>query len=46
MTDTSAYHYNVIRRAIDIIDGARTPLSLEDLAQAMQMSPTHFQRVF
>ena len=46
MTDTSAYHYNVIRRAIDIIDAARTPLSLEDLAQAMQMSPTHFQRVF
>jgi AraC family transcriptional regulator of adaptative response/methylated-DNA-[protein]-cysteine methyltransferase len=46
MTDTSTYHYQVIRRAIAQIDAARTPLSLEALAQSMQMSPAHFQRVF
>ena len=45
MTQES-YHYALIARAIDLIDGAETPLSLEDLAQAMQMSPGHFQRVF
>ncbi len=42
-----AYHYAVIRRAIDLIDGAGSdPLALEDLAREMQMSPAHFQRVF
>lgn len=46
MTQDTAYHYNVIRRAIDLIDAAEEPLSLEALAQAMQMSPAHFQRVF
>lgn len=46
MSIEQSYHYNVIRRAIDLIDAAQTPLSLEQLAQAMQMSPTHFQRVF
>ena len=40
------YHYQVIRRAIDLIDAAPEPLSLADLAGAMQMSPAHFQRVF
>jgi AraC family transcriptional regulator of adaptative response/methylated-DNA-[protein]-cysteine methyltransferase len=46
MTDEHAYHYHVIRRAIDEIDAADAPLSLEDLAARMQMSPAHFQRVF
>lgn len=46
MTQETAYHYQIIRRAIDLIDGAPEPLSLEQLAQAMQMSPAHFQRVF
>ena len=46
MTQDTAYHYNVIRRAIDLIDAAETPLSLEDLATRMRMSPAHFQRVF
>jgi len=46
MTDDRTYHFQVIRRAIDAIDAAETPLSLEDLAARMQMSPAHFQRVF
>ena len=46
MTQDSAYHYQIIRRAIDLIDAAERPLSLETLAHAMQISPAHFQRVF
>jgi len=48
MTDTGdqSYHFNVIRRAIDIIDGAEPALSLEALAAQLQMSPAHLQRVF
>jgi AraC family transcriptional regulator, regulatory protein of adaptative response / methylated-DNA-[protein]-cysteine methyltransferase len=46
MTDT-AYHYNVIRRALDVIDAAPAPgPSLDDLARALGMSPAHLQRVF
>ena len=41
-----SYHFHVIRRALDIIDAADAPLSLEDLAREMDMSPAHFQRVF
>lgn len=40
------YHYTLIKRAIDLIDTAPGPLSLTELAGQMQMSPTHFQRVF
>ncbi len=40
------YHYNVVRRAIDLIDAGGGTLSLEDLAARMNMSPAHFQRVF
>lgn len=40
------YHYNVMRRAIDLIDDGGENLSLADLAGAMDMSPAHFQRVF
>jgi len=50
MTDQSpdtAYHYSVIRRAIELIDAAGTdPLPLDDLAAEMHMSPAHFQRIF
>ena len=46
MEQYRSYHYNVIRRAIDLIDAAPAPLGLEALAQAMQMSPAHFQRLF
>ena len=41
------YHFDVMRRAIDCIDAADgQPLTLADLADQMQMSPAHFQRVF
>ncbi|RPE67197.1 DNA-O6-methylguanine--protein-cysteine S-methyltransferase /transcriptional regulator Ada [Pacificibacter maritimus] len=40
------YHYNVIRRAITRIDSAQRPLSLDELAKDMGMSPPHFQKIF
>ncbi len=41
------YHYAVMARAIDLIDTHRgQPLSLADLAHALDMSPAHIQRVF
>ncbi|MEM6759743.1 MAG: methylated-DNA--[protein]-cysteine S-methyltransferase [Pseudomonadota bacterium] len=40
------YHYGVMRRAIDLIDAAEAPQSLEALAKQMGMSPAHFQRLF
>ena len=47
MTDLSpAYHYQVIARALEVIDDAGPALTLEALAQRMNMSPAHFQRVF
>ena len=42
----TGYHYNIMRRAIDLLDAADTPVSLEDVAAEMQMSPSHFQRLF
>ncbi len=46
-TQDPSYHFAVIRRAIDLIDVAGAePLTLEDLAREMNMSPAHFQRVF
>lgn len=44
--DDQSYHYHVMRRALDLIDAAIAPLSLDDLAAQMQMSPAHFQRLF
>ncbi|XDA97830.1 bifunctional helix-turn-helix domain-containing protein/methylated-DNA--[protein]-cysteine S-methyltransferase [Sulfitobacter sp. LCG007] len=41
-----SYHYQVMRRAIDLIDAAEEPLSLDALADEMDMSPAHFQRLF
>ncbi|WP_306151340.1 bifunctional helix-turn-helix domain-containing protein/methylated-DNA--[protein]-cysteine S-methyltransferase [Roseovarius sp. MMSF_3281] len=49
MSEASAeqsYHYNVMRRALAVMDEADAPLSLEDLAARMGMSPAHFQRLF
>ena len=46
MEQSGQYHYQVIRRALDEIDRAETPLTLDALARAMDMSPAHFQRVF
>ena len=44
--DEQAYHYGVIRRAIEVIDADGSDLSLEELAARMGMSAAHFQRVF
>jgi AraC family transcriptional regulator, regulatory protein of adaptative response / methylated-DNA-[protein]-cysteine methyltransferase len=46
VTDGGSYHYHVMRRAIEIIDAAEVPLSLDDLAAQMGMSAAHFQRLF
>ncbi|NHM17511.1 methylated-DNA--[protein]-cysteine S-methyltransferase [Tritonibacter mobilis] len=44
--DEQAYHYGVIRRAIEVIDADGADLSLEELAARMDMSSAHFQRIF
>ncbi|WP_420005044.1 methylated-DNA--[protein]-cysteine S-methyltransferase [Arenibacterium sp. LLYu02] len=44
--DEQAYHYGVIRRAIEVIDAGGADLSLEELSAQMGMSPAHFQRIF
>ncbi|WP_374434617.1 methylated-DNA--[protein]-cysteine S-methyltransferase [Tabrizicola sp.] len=47
MTDLSpSYHYQVIGRALQVIDAAGPALTLEALAAEMKMSPAHFQRLF
>jgi AraC family transcriptional regulator of adaptative response/methylated-DNA-[protein]-cysteine methyltransferase len=47
MTDPeAAYHYGVMRRAIDVIDHASDPLALDQIAGEMGMSAAHFQRLF
>ena len=45
-TPESGYHYNVMRRAIELIDQGGESLSLDELARQMDMSPAHFQRLF
>src|SRR6056297_1670133 len=40
------YHFKVMRRAIDLIDADGASLSLAELAERMNMSPAHFQRLF
>ncbi len=40
------YHYKVMRRAIDLLDSAEDPLTLDQIASEMGMSPAHFQRLF
>lgn len=43
----TGYHYRLMRRAIDLIDGAEgRDLSLDEIAREMRMSPAHFQRIF
>ena len=44
--DSPNYHYDVMRRAIDLIDGLGSSVSLETLAAEMRMSSAHFQRIF
>ncbi len=40
------YHYAVIDRALKLIDDGGPGMTLDDLAERMNMSPAHFQRVF
>ena len=41
------YHYRLMRRAIDLLDGAGgQAMTLEEIAGEMNMSPAHFQRIF
>ncbi|KEJ94937.1 methylated-DNA--[protein]-cysteine S-methyltransferase [Pseudosulfitobacter pseudonitzschiae] len=42
----TGYHYQVVRRAIELVDDRGSALTLDDLAGEMGMSPAHFQRVF
>lgn len=44
--ETGGYHYHVMRRAIEVIDAAEAPVTLEELAARMGMSAAHFQRLF
>ncbi|WP_166417252.1 methylated-DNA--[protein]-cysteine S-methyltransferase [Cochlodiniinecator piscidefendens] len=46
MQQEDSYHFNLIRRALDEIDAGDTQISLSELAQKMDMSSAHFQRVF
>ncbi|MEC3860922.1 methylated-DNA--[protein]-cysteine S-methyltransferase [Mesobacterium sp. TK19101] len=46
MTETEGYHYNVMRRALDVLDQGGPGMTLDALADEMRMSPAHFQRVF
>jgi AraC family transcriptional regulator of adaptative response/methylated-DNA-[protein]-cysteine methyltransferase len=47
MEQNRSYHYQIMRRAIDLIDTQpETALSLEALAAVMNLSPAHFQRLF
>jgi len=44
--EEESYHYQVIRRAIDLIDRADGRLTLDEIATSLGMSAAHFQRVF
>lgn len=47
MNDPAApYHYQLIARALAVLDGADHPLTLAELAAQMGLSEAHFQRVF
>ncbi|MEM6385922.1 MAG: bifunctional helix-turn-helix domain-containing protein/methylated-DNA--[protein]-cysteine S-methyltransferase [Pseudomonadota bacterium] len=43
----AGYHYQLMRRAIDLIDcESGQDKSLDEIAREMSMSPAHFQRIF
>ncbi|WP_370634923.1 methylated-DNA--[protein]-cysteine S-methyltransferase [Roseivivax sp. GX 12232] len=46
MPGQSAYHFEVMRRAITLVDEMGPAARLDELAREMSMSPAHFQRVF
>jgi AraC family transcriptional regulator, regulatory protein of adaptative response / methylated-DNA-[protein]-cysteine methyltransferase len=43
---SESYHFNVMRRAIALIDAQDGPVQLDQLAAQMGMSAAHFQRLF
>lgn len=43
---SQTYHFQVMRRALDMIDEAGPAVTLDQLAEQMGMSPAHFQRIF
>ncbi len=43
---SKSYHYKVISRAIGLIDSGDPNQTLDDVASAMNMSVSHFQRLF
>jgi AraC family transcriptional regulator, regulatory protein of adaptative response / methylated-DNA-[protein]-cysteine methyltransferase len=45
-TPEQSYHYNVMRRAIELIDQGGEGMTLDQLAGQMDMSASHFQRLF
>ncbi|MEY8829297.1 methylated-DNA--[protein]-cysteine S-methyltransferase [Sedimentitalea sp. XS_ASV28] len=45
-TQEDGYHFNVMRRAIELIDEGGEAQTLDQLAARMDMSPAHFQRLF
>ncbi len=45
-TPEQSYHYNVMRRAIELIDQGGEGVTLDQLAGQMDMSAAHFQRLF
>lgn len=46
MTQDTSYSYRVIERAIGILDQATQPMDLTSLARSLDMSPSHFQKLF
>jgi len=46
MTQDTSYSYRVIERAIQLIDAAPQGMDLTTLARALDMSPSHFQKLF
>ncbi|MFX0542109.1 methylated-DNA--[protein]-cysteine S-methyltransferase [Roseovarius sp. S4756] len=46
MPADQSYHFNVMRRAIEVIDAGGPGMKLEALAAEMGMSAAHFQRLF
>lgn len=42
----ASYHYKLVRRAIERLDNSDEPISLEDLASEMNLSPAYLQRLF
>ena len=46
MPTNQSYHFNVMRRAIELIDEGGSGMTLDRLAGEMGMSAAHFQRLF